>query len=106
MEAVLDRLNIHARVVLCGLISQYGSNARAAGPENLVNLLMRRVSVYGFNIMDYVPRFPAAILRMGLLLRLGIIKDERTIVRGLDNAPEALVGLFRGDHCGKVLVEV
>lgn len=106
MEAVLDLMNIHGRVVLCGMISQYGKDDRGGGPANFANLLMRRIKLEGFIILDYVPRFARAQMHMLWWMKRGRIKDRSTIVRGLDNAPQALTQLFSGDNTGKLLVEI
>lgn len=106
MEAVLDLMNIHGRVVLCGMISQYGKNDRKnTGPANFDLFLMRRIKLQGFIILDYIPRFPMAQLRMMWWLKTGRIKDRSTVVKGFDNAPQALTQLFTGDNTGKLYVE-
>jgi NADPH-dependent curcumin reductase len=107
MEAVMDLMNNHGRVVLCGMISQYGKDDRAnLGPRNFINVLTRRIKIQGFIILDYIPRMPLAQLRMMLWIARGKIKDRHTLVRGLDQAPQALTQLFRGDNIGKLLVEI
>jgi NADPH-dependent curcumin reductase CurA len=107
MEAVLDLMNNHGRVVLCGMISQYGKDDRAnLGPSNFINILTRRIRLQGFIILDYIARMPLAQLRMLWWMKLGKIKDHHTLVRGLDNAPLALVQLFNGENVGKLIVEI
>jgi NADPH-dependent curcumin reductase CurA len=107
MEAVLELMNNHGRVVLCGMISQYGKDNRTeSGPRNFVNVLTRRIKVQGFIILDYIPRFALAQLRMIWWMKRGRIKDRSTMVHGLDNAPQALTQLFRGDNTGKLIVEI
>jgi NADPH-dependent curcumin reductase CurA len=106
MEAVFELLNLNARVVLCGLIAQYGSDGAASGPRNFHYLLFKRVKLQGFIILDYIPRMPLATLRMMWWMKRGLIKDHSTIVKGLENAPQALTQLFRGENTGKLLVEI
>lgn len=107
MEAAIDLMNNHGRVVLCGMISQYGKDERAnLGPANFINVLTRRIKVQGFIIIDYVPRFPLAQLKMLWWLKRGRLQDRSTIVKGLDNAPQALTQLFRGENVGKLMVEI
>jgi NADPH-dependent curcumin reductase CurA len=106
MEAVFELLNQDARVVLCGLISQYGEGGPARGPKNFVNLLTRRVRLQGFIVLDFVPRFPAAMLRLAGWLLRGKLKHRHTLIRGLDQAPQALVQLFQGQNVGKLIVEI
>jgi NADPH-dependent curcumin reductase CurA len=104
MDAIFDLLNLHGRVVLCGMISQYGADAKAMG--NFRTLLIRRIKVQGFIVIDYIPRFPLATLRMAWWLKRGKVKDRNTVVQGLDRAPEALVQMFNGENVGKLIVEV
>ncbi len=106
-EAVLDLMNNFGRVILCGGISQYNNENRDhLGPRNFVNFLFRRLKLQGFIILDYVPRMPLAQLRMIWWMKRGLVKDRTTLVRGFDQAPEALGQLFRGDNIGKLLVEL
>jgi NADPH-dependent curcumin reductase len=104
MDAIFDLLNLHGRVVLCGMISQYGADAKAMG--NFRTLLIRRIKVQGFIVIDYIPRFPLATLRMAWWLKRGKVKDRNTVVQGLDRAPAALVQMFNGENVGKLIVEV
>ena len=106
MEAVFERLNQNARVVLCGLIGEYGADGTASGPKNFSNLLMRRVRLQGFNLLDHAARYPEAVARLGLWILLGRIKARHTLVEGLDAAPEALAGMFRGENTGKLIVKI
>jgi NADPH-dependent curcumin reductase CurA len=107
MEEILQLMNISGRVVLCGMISQYGTADRdGPGPRHFINVLTRRLKVQGFIILDYIPRFPLAQLRMMWWLKTGRIKDRSTIVRGLDHAPQALTQLFKGENVGKLIVEI
>ena len=106
MEAVFDLLNNNARVVLCGLISQYGDDGRSGGPANFVNLLTRRIKLQGFIVLDYIPRFPMATLRMAAWMLRGKVKNRQTLIKGLDQAPQALVQLFNGENIGKLIVEI
>jgi NADPH-dependent curcumin reductase len=107
METVIDLMNLNGRVVLCGLISQYGKDDRGGlGPSNFINVLTRRLTVKGFIILDYVPRFAFAQLRMLWWLKRGRVRDRHTLVRGLDQAPQALTQLFTGENTGKLIVEI
>lgn len=107
MEAVIDLMNLNGRVVLCGMISQYGKDDRAnLGPRNFINVLTRRLKVQGFIILDYLDRMPLAQLRMLWWLKRGRIRDRQTLVRGLDQAPQALTQLFTGANTGKLIIEI
>lgn len=104
MAAVLERMNLHGRVVLCGLISGY--NKEDPGQANLSLVLVKRLKVQGFIILDYASRFMDAATELGKWKMLGKLKDRQTIVEGIANAPEAINMLFRGENIGKLLVKV
>jgi len=104
MQAVLDRMNLHGRVVLCGLISGYTKHD--PGLASFGQLIIKRLRVEGFLIMDYIPRFMDAAQKLGMWKMTGKLKSRETIVKGLEKAPEAINMLFRGDNIGKLIVEL
>jgi hypothetical protein len=69
-------------------------------------VLFKRLKIQGFIILDYVPRFPLAQMRMLWWLKTGRVKDRHTLVKNLDNAPQALRQLFTGENTGKLIVEI
>jgi len=105
-DAVLARINLHARIVLCGLISMYNATEPVPGPYNYVNILTKRARVEGFIIMDYLQRFPEAAMALGKLLVEGKLKYKVEMVDGLENALVAFARLFSGEKTGKLLVRV
>jgi NADPH-dependent curcumin reductase CurA len=104
MAEVFKLLNLNARVPLCGLISEYNDDPQP-GP-NLRRVLTNRVLIKGFIILDYFGRFPEAIAQLGQWVTEGKVKDEHTIVEGLEHAPEAVNMLFDGENVGKLIVKV
>jgi len=106
MDAVLGRLNLGARIALCGLISQYNATAPVPGPYNFSNLLMRRARLQGFLVLDYAARFGEAAARIVPWLLSGQLKYRIDMVEGLRSAPTALNRLFDGANQGKLLVRV
>ena len=102
----LGQLAMRGRVVLCGAISSYNSDAPPPGPSNYINLLIRRGRMEGFIILDYFDRFPAAQAEVAGWLAEGRIKSSEHIVEGLENAPDALNLLFSGGNTGKVIVKL
>jgi NADPH-dependent curcumin reductase CurA len=104
MQAVLDRMNLHGRVVLCGLISGY--TRHDPGLASFGQVLIKRLRVEGFIILDYVPRFMEAGKQLGMWKMAGKLKDKQTIVKGFEKAPEAINMLFQGANIGKLLVEL
>lgn len=109
-DAVVPLLNVHARVPLCGLIAQYNATSLPAGPDRssqlLGMLLVKQIKVQGFIISSYYNRYPAFIADMSQWLQGGRIKYREDITRGLENAPQAFMGLFKGSNFGKLLVQV
>jgi NADPH-dependent curcumin reductase CurA len=106
LDAVLECINLRARVVLCGLIATYNAEGLAPGPYNFASVLMRRARVQGFIIGDYQARMDEFTRRMTRWLMDGRIRYDDHVVPGLENAREALGLLFSGGNRGKLMVEV
>lgn len=104
MQAVLNRMNLHGRVVLCGLISGYTKNDPALASFGQV--LIKRLRVEGFIILDYASRFMEAAQKLGMWKVTGKLKDKQTILKGLEKAPEAINMLFAGGNIGKLMIEL
>jgi NADPH-dependent curcumin reductase CurA len=106
LDAGLEQIRLHARVVLCGAISQYDRSEFAPGPRNIVNLIPQRGRMQGFIVLDYRDRFLDAILQLGQWLQEGRIRYAEDVVEGLENAPAAFRRLFSGENTGKLIVKV
>jgi hypothetical protein len=106
LDAVLTNINLHARIPLCGLISTYNATEPVPGPYNYSNILMKRVRVQGFIILDYIPRWSEAISDLGQWLNQGKIKHTLEVIEGLENASKAILKLFDGNKKGKLVVKV
>jgi NADPH-dependent curcumin reductase CurA len=104
MHTVLGRMNLHGRVILCGLISGY--TKEDPGLASFANVLVKRLRVEGFIVLDYVSRFMEAATQLGQWKMFGKIKDRETIVEGLEKAPDAINMLFTGGNTGKLIVKV
>jgi len=104
MQEVLNRMNLHGRVALCGLISGY--TKENPGLVSLGNILVRRLRVEGFIILDYASRFMEAATQLGQWKMFGKLKDRETVVEGLEKAPDAINMLFTGGNIGKLIVKV
>lgn len=104
MKAVMNRMNLHGRVVLCGLISGYTKEDPAMG--SFSQIIIKRLRVEGFLILDYASRFMDAGKQLGMWKMMGKLKDRQTVVQGLEKAPEAINMLFKGENIGKLIVEV
>lgn len=106
LEAVLSQINLRARIVLCGMISQYNSALPAPGPATLPMLLMRRARMEGFIVTDYAPHFAEAAQILIGWHQAGKLKYRLDVVAGLENAPKTLLRLFDGSNTGKLVVRV
>jgi len=104
MQEVLNRMNLHGRVILCGLISGY--TKEDPGLASLRDILVKRLRVQGFIILDYASRFMEAATQLGQWKMFGKLKDRETIVEGLEKAPEAINMLFTGGNTGKLIVKL
>lgn len=106
LESALFHMNDRGRVVCCGAISQYDSGA-PMGPRNLPGLVVvKRLRMEGFIVMDHVQDDPKALRALQTWVANGQIKVTEDIVEGLENAPQALIGLLSGDNKGKRMVRV
>jgi NADPH-dependent curcumin reductase CurA len=106
LNEVLARINIKARIVLCGAISRYNETVPPPGPANYFNLTGRRARMEGFIILDYAPRYPEAIEALSGWLRQGRLIQKEDVAHGLENAPKTLARLFTGDNFGKQLLKI
>jgi len=105
LDEVLARINLHARIVLCGGISHYNSGV-PYGPTKYYNLTLRRSRMEGFLVLDYVSRYQEAIQALSGWLREGLLKQKEDVVFGLENAPKTLIRLFTGENFGKQLLKI
>jgi NADPH-dependent curcumin reductase CurA len=105
MDAVFARLNLRARVALCGLISGYNENDPPPGPRSFGILLVNRVHLEGFIVLDHFGRAPEALAEVGALVAEGKIQPLETVVEGFDKLPTAINMLFDGANLGKLVVK-
>ena len=105
LDAVLDCINMDARIVLCGTVSQYNSETpRAVG--NLMPLIVKRGRILGFSVRHHEHRLPDYIAEMSAWLRDGRITYREHITKGIENGPAALVGMMRGENIGKQILQI
>lgn len=110
-DAVLPLLNTGARVPLCGMIAHYNDIDLPPGPDRLGlltrTLLSKRIKMQGFIIFqDYGPRYPEFLAQMSVWVKEGKIKFREDIIDGLENAPQAFIGLLEGKNFGKLVIRV
>ena len=106
LDAVLARINLRARIVICGAISQYNNTTPVRGPANYLSLLVNRARMEGMVVFDYAARYPEGVQRLGAWLQAGAIKSREHVVEGLDHFPDALTMLFEGKNFGKLVLKV
>ena len=106
MDAVLARMNNFSRMPLCGMISTYNNASAPQGPTNFQQILMKRIRVQGFIVIDYFGRFAEGSMQLAQWVLEGKLKYKVHIEKGLENAPRAVGKLFTGAHDGKLLVQV
>jgi NADPH-dependent curcumin reductase len=104
MHAVLNRMNLHGRVVLCGLISGYTKEDPALA--SFSNVLIKRLRVQGFIVLDYADKYVEAATQLGKWKVFGELKDRETLIEGLEKVPDAINMLFTGGNTGKLIVKL
>ncbi len=107
LEAAIFATRDHARIVLCGAVSQYNAASPPPGPRNLAIAIGRRLRLQGFIVIDHMARFSEFIAEAAPLVAGGELKAPTTFVDGLENAPGALMDILRSNATlGKVVVRV
>lgn len=111
LDAVIPLLNPNARVPVCGLVSQYNATALPEGPDRMSwlmgQILRKKIKVQGFIIFDdFGHLYPEFAKDMSTWIESGKIKYREEIIDGLENAPEAFIGLLKGENFGKRVIRV
>ncbi|MCX6246954.1 MAG: NADP-dependent oxidoreductase [Bacteroidetes bacterium] len=105
-DAVLSNINKHARLPVCGAISQYNDTKTQVGPRLQPILLTKSATMRGFIVSDFSAKFPEAIKQLAAWLKEGKLTYAETIVYGFENLPQAFIDLFDGKNKGKMIVEI
>lgn len=106
LDAVLLRINRNARIVICGAISQYNNKTKVTGPSNYMSLLVNRASMKGMVVFDYKDNYQKAFVDIANWFKEGKLKNNDTIVEGIENFHKAFLKLFSGDKLGKLVLKV
>jgi NADPH-dependent curcumin reductase CurA len=105
LEAALARLALHARIVICGAISQYNNTAPPKGPANYLSLLVNRASMTGMVVFDFAERYGEGARDMAKWIAEGkLVAKEDVVAGGIDAFPETLLKLFKGENFGKLVL--
>jgi NADPH-dependent curcumin reductase CurA len=106
LDAALTRLARHARIVICGSVSQYNNDGPARGPANYMALLVDRARMEGFLVFDFAARYAEAGAEMAAWIAEGRLRTLEHVVPGLQSFPDTLLKLFRGENFGKLILGV
>jgi hypothetical protein len=105
-DAVYPLVNVRARIAICGMIAEYNLERPEVGPRLTRHILVNRAKVQGLIVLDWAKRYGEGLAQMAAWLREGKLKYREDVVDGLENAPRALLRLFRGENFGKQLVRL
>jgi NADPH-dependent curcumin reductase len=105
LDAMLARMRVFSRIVVCGLIAEYNAT-EPYGYKRLRSVLVNRIRMQGMIVFDWKERYPEAIAGLSEHLAAGRLKYRESVVEGLDNAPRGLIGLLKGENFGKQLVKL
>ncbi|MEY7971201.1 NADP-dependent oxidoreductase [Saccharomonospora xinjiangensis] len=106
LEAAISALNVHGRIAVCGMISQYNATEPAPAPRNLAQIIAKRFTMRGFLVGDHEHLRQEFLAEVGPLVRDGRIAYTETVVRGIERAPHAFLDLLSGGNTGKMLVRL
>jgi len=106
LEAALSAMRVHGRIVACGGISGYNERNPRPGPSNLFNMTTKRLTMKGLIVSDWLDRRAEFEREVGGYFRAGKVKHKETVVKGIDQAVGAFIGLFEGQNVGKMVVEL
>src|SRR3569623_2309634 len=106
LEAALNAANPFARFAICGMISIYNATRPEPGPSNLAQLIGRNIRMEGFIVSHHYAMMPAYIADLSKWVAEGKVTWKEPVFEGIDKAPEAFIGLFKGESLGKMLVKL
>jgi NADPH-dependent curcumin reductase CurA len=106
LQAALEYMNTFGRIVMCGAISRYNDTKSVPGPPNLFYVTSKQLTLQGFIVGTHLAKSQQFYADMARWIAEGKIKWKETIVEGLENAPQAFIGLFKGENFGKMIVKV
>ena len=106
LDAALAILRMHARVVICGAISQYNNTTPVKGPSNYLSLLVNRATMQGMIVLDYSNDYKTAAINMGMWMAQGQLKSKEDIYEGIENFYDTFKRLFTGEKKGKLVLKI
>ena len=105
-DAVMQQINVHARISVCGQISQYNLAEPELAPRNMGVLIQKQARMEGFLVFNFAHRHEHARQRMAEWIRSGELRYREDVIEGLENAPGAFIGMMTGENFGKLLIKV
>ena len=106
LEAALSALRVHGRIIACGSISNYNAEKRRPGLSNLFNMITKRLTMKGLLVRDWLDRQGEFENEVGGYFKTGKLKSKETVVKGIERAVGAFLGLFEGRNVGKMVVDL
>ncbi|MBZ4017983.1 NADP-dependent oxidoreductase [Streptomyces purpurogeneiscleroticus] len=106
LEAAIAALNLHGRIAVCGMISQYNATEPTPAPRNLAQIIAKRFRMEGLLVGDHYDLQPKFVEEVSAWVRSGELKYRETFVEGIENGVEAFLGLLRGENTGKMVVSL
>lgn len=106
LEAALANAKPFARFAICGMIAGYNDETPSPGPGNLATIVIKSLSLQGYLVINHFDLLAEFTAEMTKWIADGRVKWRDTVIEGLENAPQAFLGLFSGDNVGKMLVKV
>jgi NADPH-dependent curcumin reductase CurA len=104
LEAAIDVLNLHGRIVVCGMISQYNATEPTPAPRNLSQIIAKRFTMRGMLVRDHAHLRPQFLQDVGTWVRDGKLRYTETVFEGIREAPNAFLAMLDGQNTGKMLV--
>ncbi len=105
LDTLLRVMNVHSRIVVCGLIAEYNAT-EPYRYRNMRSVLVNRIRMQGMIVFDWQDRYSEAIRGLAARLAEGKLKYRESVIEGIDNAPRGLIALLDGENFGKQLVKL
>ena len=106
LEALLNTMNDHGRIAVCGMIAQYNNETPVPGPSNLPFIIGKQLKVQGFIVSSFQAKTPEFLAEVMPMVAKREIVFEETVYEGVEAGPEAFMGLFEGANTGKAVVRI
>jgi NADPH-dependent curcumin reductase CurA len=106
LEAALSAMRVNGRIIACGSISMYNEEVPPPGPRNLPLFTSKRLTMKGFIVTDWFEQKPEFLKQVGMLWSQGKVKMKETVVKGIENAPQAFLDMLHGQNIGKMIVKL